>query len=256
MSGAELNELVVGKAFWVRNNVTGEQFSENFTDASQMTVFRVGLYADVPSGYGNLMRDGYQGTTSPYKIEGDKLISFVSQDPYAVTFYKLGDTYYGARSNEFGYVNYEIIPPPQIAVNPVTEVSEQFSIDLGLTEQQKEQIVPILKDEIKQLEALKKDTSLSGQKKLEQLRDIGASFDETIKPLLNTEQTVEVPGNARSAAAADAREDGGRGWCQIGRYGRAALGEDEAGLGDDNPEVGGGLVGGVGTLRRGPGCVQ
>src|SRR6516162_6683558 len=82
LSDAELNELVVGKAFWVRDNVTGEQFSENFTDAGQMTVFRVGLYADVPSGYGNLMRDGYQGTTSPYKIEGDKLITFVSQDPY------------------------------------------------------------------------------------------------------------------------------------------------------------------------------
>ena len=70
----------------------------------------------------------------------------------------------------------------------MTEVSDQFSIDLGLTEQQKEQIVPILKDEIKQLEALKKDTSLSGLKKLEQLRDIGASIDEKIKPLLNAEQ--------------------------------------------------------------------
>ena len=168
LSDAELNELVVGKAFWVRNNVTGEQFSENFTDKGQMTVFRVGLYADVPSGYGNVMRDGYQGTTSPYKIEGNKLITFVSQDPYAVTFYKLGDTYYGARSNEFGYANYEIIPPPQIAVNPLTEVTDQFSIELGLTEQQKEQIVPILNDEIKRLEALKKDTSLSGPKKLEQ----------------------------------------------------------------------------------------
>ena len=125
---------------------------------------------------------------APTRSRGDKLITFVSQDQYAVTFYKLGDTYYGARSNEFGYANYEIIPPPQIAVNPVTEVSDQFSIDLGLTEQQKEQIVPILKDEIKQLEALKKDPSLSGQKKLEQLRDIGVSFDEKMKPLLNAEQ--------------------------------------------------------------------
>ena len=26
--------------------------------------------------------------------------------------YKLGDKYYGARSNEFGYANYEIIPVP------------------------------------------------------------------------------------------------------------------------------------------------
>lgn len=28
------------------------------------------------------------------------------------TVYKLGDKYYGARSNEFGYANYEIIPAP------------------------------------------------------------------------------------------------------------------------------------------------
>ncbi len=26
--------------------------------------------------------------------------------------YKLGDTYYAARSTEFGYVNYEIVPKP------------------------------------------------------------------------------------------------------------------------------------------------
>ena len=146
------------------------------------------MNAAVPSGYGNVERDGYQGTTSPYKIEGGKLITFVSQDPYAFTFYKLGDTYYAARSNEFGYANYEIIPAPQIAVNPLTEVSNQFSIELGLTEQQKQQIVPILKEEIKQLGALKKDTSLSAVQKVEQLREIGVSIDEKIKPLLNPEQ--------------------------------------------------------------------
>ena len=75
-----------------------------------MIIFRIGLNADVPSGYGNVMRDGYQGTTSTYKIDGSNLITYVSQDPYAITFHKLGDTYYGARSNEFGYANYEIIP--------------------------------------------------------------------------------------------------------------------------------------------------
>ena len=91
LSNSELKDLVVGKAFWLRNNVTGEQFSENFTDEGHMIVFRVGKYADMPSGYGNVERDGYQGTTSPYKIEGDKLITFVSQDPYSLTFHKLGD---------------------------------------------------------------------------------------------------------------------------------------------------------------------
>ena len=70
----------------------------------------------------------------------------------------------------------------------MTEVADQFSIQLGLTQEQKEQIIPILKDEIKQLGALKKDTTLSGPKKIEELRHIGVSFDEKIRPLLNAEQ--------------------------------------------------------------------
>ena len=188
LNNAQLNELIVGKAFWVQNNVTGEQFSENFTTNGHMIVFRVGEHADMPSGYGDVARDGYRGTTSPYKVEGGKLITFVSQDPYSLTFYKLGTNYYAARNNEFGYANYEVIPAPQIAVNPLTEVADQFSIELGLTQEQKEQIIPILKDEIKQLGALKKDTTLSGPKKIEELRHIGVSFDEKIRPLLNAEQ--------------------------------------------------------------------
>jgi len=188
LGDAQLKALIVGKAFWLRNNVTGEQFSQNFTAEGQTIVFRVGKNANMPSGFGDVARDGNQGTTSPYKIEGGKLVTLVSQDPYAFTFHKLGDTYHAARSNEFGYANYEIIPAPQIAVNPLDEVSNQFSIQLGLTEQQKQQIVPILKQELTQLGALKKDTSLSGLKKVERLREIGVSFDEKLKPLLNAEQ--------------------------------------------------------------------
>jgi len=188
LTDEQLKALVVGKAFWMRNVVTGEQFSQNFTTGGDAIVFRVGKSADVPSGVGNVVRDGYEGATRRYKIEGGKLITFVAQEPYAVTVYKLGSTYYGARSNEFGYANYEIIPAPQIAVNPLTEIGNQFSIELGLTEEQKQQIIPILNDELKHLEALKKNTSLSGREKVEQLRGIGVTFDEKIKPLLNAEQ--------------------------------------------------------------------
>jgi hypothetical protein len=188
LTNEQLKSLAVGKAFWLRNNVTGDQFFNSFTQEGQVAVLRVGEYADVPSGFGNVVRDGYKGTTIPYKIEGGKLITFVSQDPYSVTFYKLGKTYYGARSNEFGYANYEIIAAPPIAVSPLTEMSNQFSTELGLTEQQKQQIVPILKDELKQLGALKKNPSLSAVKKVEQLRHIGVSFDEKLKPLINPEQ--------------------------------------------------------------------
>jgi hypothetical protein len=191
LNNAQLKALISGKAFWVQNNVTGEQFSQSFTAEGHMTTFHLGTNAVVPSGYGNVVRDGYEGATVPYRIEGGKLVTFISQDPYSVTVYKLGNTYFGARSNEFGYANYEMIPTPQIVVNPLTELTSQFSIELGLTEQQKQQIIPILSDDLKQLEAVKKDTSLSALKKVERLRQIGSSFAEKVKPLLNPDQQAK-----------------------------------------------------------------
>ena len=190
LGDAQLKALIVGKAFWVRNNVTGEQASENFTTEGQTTVFHVGKYSNVPSGFGNVMRDGYQGTTTSYKIEGGKLITMVSQEPYSYTLYKLGDTYYAARNNEFGYANYEIIPVPSppIAVNPLTALGNQLAIELALTEQQKQQIAPILKAEVPQLETLKKNTSLKPMDKIEQLRQISGGVDAKITPLLNADQ--------------------------------------------------------------------
>ena len=43
LNDAQLKALIVGKAFWVQNNVTGEQFSPNFTAEGQTIVFRVGV---------------------------------------------------------------------------------------------------------------------------------------------------------------------------------------------------------------------
>ena len=189
LGDAQLKALIVGKAFWVRNNVTGEQFSVSLhrrrPEQSPGTLAR----APQPrAASATPVRDGYQGTTTPYKIEGGKLVTPISQDPFSVTIYKLGDTYYGARSNEFGYANYEIIPTPQFAVNPLTAMINQFSIELGLTEQQKQQIVPILKQAAPQLEALKKNTSLKPLQKIEQLKQIADSVDTKITPLLNPDQ--------------------------------------------------------------------
>jgi len=188
LNDAQLKALLVGKAIWLRNNVTGEQFFQPFTTEGQTTVLRVGPGAVFPSAFGNVERDGYQGTTSAYRIEAGKLVIPVSQDPYSFTFYKVGDSYHAARSNEFGYANYEIVPAPQIAANPLAALSNQFSLELGLTEEQKKQIVPILQQELKQLGAVKTDTKLSGVQKVEALRKVGVSFDEKISPLLNADQ--------------------------------------------------------------------
>jgi hypothetical protein len=156
-----------------------------------MIVFRVGESADMPSGFGNVVRDGYQGQTSNYKVDGDKLITWVSQDPYAWTFHKLGTNYYAARNNEFGFANYEIIPAPQIAANPLAAIANQFSTELSLTQQQKEKIVPILTEEIQQLGTLKTNTTLSALKKIEELRHVGVTFDEKVSPLLNADQQAK-----------------------------------------------------------------
>ncbi|HVP54821.1 MAG TPA: hypothetical protein VMU45_07480, partial [Candidatus Eisenbacteria bacterium] len=134
------------------------------------------------------MRNGYQGNTTSYKIEGGKVITKVAQDPYSVTIYKVGDTYYGARSNEFGYANYEIIPFPQFVVNPVTAALDLFAIELSLTQDQRQQVFPIIQQELPKLKDLKKDTSLKPEQKLEQLKAIADDLDSKITPLLNADQ--------------------------------------------------------------------
>src|SRR5262245_42596719 len=188
LNDAQLKAFIVGKAFWVRNNVTSDTFSVAYTTDGDGIAWHIGKYTTLPGYVGNPIRTGYEANTSPYKIEGGKLTTKVAQDPYSITIYKLGDTYYGARSSEFGYANYEMIPSPQYVLNPLTAMINQFSIELGLTEQQKQQIVPILKQAAPQLEALKKNTSLKPLQKIERLKQIADSLDSKITPLLNPDQ--------------------------------------------------------------------
>jgi len=188
LNDAQLKAFIVGKAFWVRNNVTSDTFSVSYTTEGDSIAWHIGKYTTLPSYVGNPMLNGYQANTSPYKIEGGKLTIKVAQDPYSMTVYKLGDTYYGARSSEFGYANYEMIPSPQFVLNPLTATLNTFSIELGLNEQQRQQILPFLQDEAKQLGALKKNTSLKPLDKIEQLKQIGSAIDGKITPLLDAQQ--------------------------------------------------------------------
>ena len=188
LGDAQLKALLVGKAFWVRNNVTGDQFSVSYTPDGDTNAWHIGNNSTVPSYMGSPVRNGYQGATTPYKIEGGKVVTKVAQDPYSVTIYKLGDTYYGARSSEFGYANYEIIPSPQFVLNPLAAALTQFSVELGLTADQRKQVLPIIQQEVPKLEALKRNTALKPTEKLEQLKQIADDLDGKITPLLNADQ--------------------------------------------------------------------
>jgi len=116
---AKLKELLVGKAIWVRNNVTGEQFKLSFNANGECAVWHIGSRARVPSAFGNVVANGYQGVTTPCSIANGKFVTSLSQAPMEVAVYRLGDAYYGARSNEFGYANYEIMPKPPLFIQPL-----------------------------------------------------------------------------------------------------------------------------------------
>jgi hypothetical protein len=81
---------------------------------------------DLPSEVGNLVQTGYQGISTAYSIQNGKIVTSLAETPFEVAVYKVGDTYYGARSNEFGYANYQIMAkPPNNLVTLPKGVGEQ-----------------------------------------------------------------------------------------------------------------------------------
>jgi hypothetical protein len=110
LTNDQLKTLIVGKSIWVRNTVTGEPFKLRYGADGQSIILHIGRSMTLPSEVGDPVRSSYLGVPTPYSIQDGKLITDVAGTPFTVTIYKLGDTYYGARSNEFGYADYQILP--------------------------------------------------------------------------------------------------------------------------------------------------
>jgi hypothetical protein len=105
----ELKALLVGKAFWFSNTVTGEMFKSQYDATGNAIVQYVGRRATLPGATGHLARESYHILPTPYSIKGGKIVTMIGNTPIAMILYKLGDKYYGARSNEFGFANYEFL---------------------------------------------------------------------------------------------------------------------------------------------------
>jgi len=65
---------------------------------------------------------------------------------------------------------------------------EKISTALNLSPQQKQQMLPILKEEAPKLAAVKSNTTLGPMQKAMQLREIGQATDAKVMPILNPEQ--------------------------------------------------------------------
>jgi hypothetical protein len=65
---------------------------------------------------------------------------------------------------------------------------EKISTALQLSPAQKQQMLPILKEEAPKIQAIKNNTSLGPLQKGMQLREIGQATDAKVMPILNPEQ--------------------------------------------------------------------
>ncbi|MFO1151077.1 MAG: DUF3604 domain-containing protein [Alsobacter sp.] len=113
LSEDQLRGLIVGKSVYLQNNVTGSKFRTVWQGNGFYQVKNFDPKALQPSDVGDLARASYQGISSPYQIKSSKILISVGNAPFELSVYKSGDKYLAARSNEFGFANYEIIATPQ-----------------------------------------------------------------------------------------------------------------------------------------------
>jgi hypothetical protein len=135
LNDAQLKKLIVEKSLWLQNTVTGDKYlmiygatgkggaakgitpsepgyvPQRFpTNQGELQLRYVGKKMTLPSLTGDAAKASHLGGSQPYYLQNGKIVSPLQGTPIEIAVYKLGDKYLGARSNEFGYANYEIIP--------------------------------------------------------------------------------------------------------------------------------------------------
>ena len=108
LDDAQLTALIVGKTVSVRNRVTGDSFEILYgKDGRRIITSLNGKQPEVGEVW-DVEQGGALGSPAEYEISGGRIITTLEMTPFDVTVYKLGNKYVAARSNEFGYANYEV----------------------------------------------------------------------------------------------------------------------------------------------------
>ena len=130
--------MIVEKSTWLQNNVTGDKYmiiygalgkgaaakpltpaepgyiTQRFpADQGELQLRYVGKKMALPALAGDAPDASYFGGTRSYFLRDGKIVTALAGTPIEIAVYKVGDKYLGARSNEFGYANYEIIQAPK-----------------------------------------------------------------------------------------------------------------------------------------------
>jgi len=135
LNDAQLKALIEEKSIWLQNTVTDNKYMIIYgalgkgSNPAPLTSDKAGFvtqrfpvnqgqfqvrYVDkkmtMQSLSGDAAEASYLGTSRTYNIKDGKIQTDLVGTPIDITVYKMGDKYLAARSNEFGYANYEIIP--------------------------------------------------------------------------------------------------------------------------------------------------
>jgi len=135
LNDAQLKALIVEKSIWLQNTVTGDKYmiiygalgkgpdakpltpsdpgyvTQRFpVNQGQFQIRYVGKKVAMQSLTGDTVEASYLGTSRTYNIVDGKIVTELVGTPIEISVYKLADKYFGARSNEFGYANFEIVP--------------------------------------------------------------------------------------------------------------------------------------------------
>ena len=106
LGDAELRDLIVGKTILVHNTVTDRQFEIlHGVDGRRLITAVDGNVPEV-----HIMGELSHGHQIQYEIRDGHYMVEIAGTPLTVTVFKMGDRLIAARSNEFGYANYEIEP--------------------------------------------------------------------------------------------------------------------------------------------------
>jgi hypothetical protein len=108
LDDTQLTQLIVGKTLTVRNTVTGQQFQIAYGQSGRRLILSVDGKPPEPGEAFDVTGASALGSPAPYEIKGGEIITTIGETPFAVTVYKVGDRYWAARSNEFGYANYQL----------------------------------------------------------------------------------------------------------------------------------------------------
>jgi hypothetical protein len=103
-----LKQLTVGKIFKVRNTVTNENFEVIFREDGQRVVTQANDAAASADDLLQVMHPSTSGSAA-YEIKDGHIVTTIDGTAFELTVYKSGDKYVAARSNEFGYANYEVV---------------------------------------------------------------------------------------------------------------------------------------------------